>query len=175
MKDWKALILKITLLVLVGIVMLTGWKDGIEKKLIFAVALNLSMVQTVWLKRGFVGNKQVTDLSYLREVAMGDEEIVIETAEAFLDDAPEAVQNMQDRFANQEWEKLYKQAHKIKPSLKYMGMDRATELILEIEGQAKSGNISEKLGSQIKEFNSLCQQALQELSDEIENLKSAES
>lgn len=118
-------------------------------------------------------DNQLTDLSYLREVAMGDEAIVIETTEAFLEDIPEAVENMQDHFVNQEWEKLYKQAHKIKPGLKYMGMERASELILEIENQAKSGEISEDLGSQIKEFISLCQKALEELSHKIEDLKSA--
>lgn len=106
---------------------------------------------------------------------MGDDEIVLETAAVFLEDTPTAIQNLREHFANQEWDSLHKQAHKMKPGLKYMGMDRASELILEIEGQAKSGNISEDLGSKIKELHSLCSKAIEELSDKIEGLKSAES
>lgn len=119
-----------------------------------------------------VDNQSVTDLSYLREVVMGDEEIIIETTEAFLEDTPNVLNNMKEHFANQEWDKLYKQAHKIKPNMEYMGMKQARELILEIEEQAKSGEPSESLENKIKEFNSICLQALDELSAKIEELKS---
>lgn len=119
-----------------------------------------------------MSNQEVTDLSYLREMAMGDDEIVIETTEVFLEDTPNALDNLQEHFANQEWDKLKKQAHKIKPNTQYMGMDRARELILEIEEQAKTENISEDLGSKIKEFNSICRQALDELSAKLDKIKS---
>lgn len=119
-----------------------------------------------------VDNQSVTDLSYLREVVMGDEEIVIETTKAFLKNTPNFLNNMKEHFANQEWDKLYKQAHKIKPNLEYMGMEQARELILEIEEQAKSGEPSESLGDKIKELNSICSRAFDELSVKIEELKS---
>ncbi len=48
-------------------------------------------------------------------------------------------------YTNEEWELLYKQAHKIKPNLQYMGMDRAHNLILYIEEQAKLENVSDDL------------------------------
>lgn len=119
-----------------------------------------------------VDNQSVTDLSYLREVVMGDEEIVIETTKAFLKDTPNVLNNMKAHFTNQEWEKLYKQAHKIKPNLEYMGMKQARELILEIEEQAKSGEPSESLGGKIKELNSICSKAFDELPVKIEELRS---
>ena len=116
-------------------------------------------------------NKSVTDLSYLREIAMGDDSIVIETTEAFLDDAPAAIENIQQHYDNEEWQQLYKKAHKIKPNLKYMGMEQAHELILDIEEQAKTGEISDNFGNKVSEFCSLCRQALDELSDKIEALR----
>ncbi|WP_095606007.1 Hpt domain-containing protein [Aliifodinibius salipaludis] len=116
-------------------------------------------------------NKSVTDLSYLREIAMGDDSIVIEATEAFLENTPATIENIQKYYKDGEWQKLYKQAHKIKPNLKYMGMERAHELILDIEEQANTGKISDDLGDKISEFCSLNKQALKELSDKIEALK----
>lgn len=120
----------------------------------------------------FVKNQSVTDLSYLREVAMGDDEIVIETTKAFLESTPSALENLKECFANQEWDEVYKQAHKIKPNLQYMGMERAQELIIEIEEQARSREISEDLGDKIKEFNTICSKGLDELSEKVEELES---
>jgi HPt (histidine-containing phosphotransfer) domain-containing protein len=118
-----------------------------------------------------VDNKSVTDLSYLREIAMGDDSIVIETTEAFLDDAPAAIENIQNHYESEEWQELSKKAHKIKPNLKYMGMERAHELVLNIEEQVNSGNISDDLGKKVSELCSLCYQALDELSEKIEALR----
>lgn len=117
-------------------------------------------------------NQSVTDLSYLQEVVLGDEEIVIETIKIFLENTPNVLKNMKEHFANQEWDKLYKLAHQIKPNLEYMGMKQAREIIIEIEEQAKSGKPSDNLGDKIKEFNSICSQALDELSAKIEELQS---
>jgi HPt (histidine-containing phosphotransfer) domain-containing protein len=119
-----------------------------------------------------VGNQSIIDLSYLREIAMGDKEIVIETTKLFLENTPGILDNMEEYFANKEWDKLYEQAHKIKPNLQYMGMEQARELIIEIEEQARTQNISEDLENKIKEFNSICSQGLDELSEKIEEIES---
>lgn len=123
------------------------------------------------LKQICVSDQQVTDLSYLREVAMGDEDIVIETTQTFLENAPEALDQIQEAYSNQELQTLYKQAHKIKPNLQYMGMEQARELILEIEEQAKSENISDDLGDKVNEFISICSRGLEELSEKIRKLQ----
>nr|NIT56047.1 hypothetical protein [Fodinibius sp.]NIU59026.1 hypothetical protein [Phycisphaerae bacterium]NIV11044.1 hypothetical protein [Fodinibius sp.]NIW95334.1 hypothetical protein [Phycisphaerae bacterium]NIY24631.1 hypothetical protein [Fodinibius sp.] len=49
-------------------------------------------------------NKPVTDLSYLREIAMGDDSIVIETTEVFLEDVPSAIENIQEHYESEEWQ-----------------------------------------------------------------------
>lgn len=116
-------------------------------------------------------DNEVTDLSYLRELAMGDDSIVIETAETFIGDTPTAISNIEEAYQKEDWDKLYKQAHKIKPSLTYMGMERAGELIIDIEQQAQSNNVRDGLEQQLEEFKQLCQQALEELSAKVEQLK----
>ncbi len=113
----------------------------------------------------------MTDLSYLRELALGDESIVIETVETFLDDAPSAIAKIKKAYDDKDWQELYKQSHKIKPSLQYMGMDKAGDLIIEIEGQAKEGDVSDDLDELVSEVLQLIEQALTELSEKVEALK----
>lgn len=120
-----------------------------------------------------MGTQQITDLSYLHEIAMGDNAIVVETTETFISDTPDAVKTLQEHFVNRDWDKLSRQAHKMKPGLKYMGMERASELILEIERQAESEEIAEDLGDMINELESLALKSLDELSAKIEELKSS--
>lgn len=114
---------------------------------------------------------EVSDLSFLRELAMGDESIIIETTETFLGNAPATIENIEKAYHEGDWKELYKQAHKIKPSLKYMGMEKAHDLIIHIEEQAMNENISDQLESQTTEFIALCEQALTELSVKVESLK----
>ncbi|HKK46470.1 MAG TPA: Hpt domain-containing protein [Balneolaceae bacterium] len=119
-----------------------------------------------------MNDNAVTDLSFLREIAMGDDDIIIETTQVFLDELPQNLKGLRENFANQEWEKIGKLAHKIKPNMAYMGMKRAQKLILNIEQQAKSEEIDEDFGNDISEFIQLCNQASNELNEKLEELKS---
>lgn len=114
--------------------------------------------------------QSITDLSYLREIAMGDEEIIIDTTKAFLENTPAALDRISEFYDDEQWDKLYKEAHRIKPSLKYLGMSRASELVLEIEKQAKSRKISDDLERDIEEFVSICSKALDELSEKLDTI-----
>lgn len=118
-----------------------------------------------------MSNQEITDLSYLREVAMGDEDIVIDTTRAFLEDTPAALEALHQAYTDQQWQVLYKQAHKIKPNLEYMGIERSSELIREIETQAKNEEISDDLGRKVDEFRAICTHALEELSAKVEKLE----
>lgn len=102
---------------------------------------------------------------------MGDDSIVIETTETFLADAPNALKEIKECYKDRNWSELAKAAHKIKPNFKYMGMDRASELIIDIEQQAKSGDISANIDQQIDELIQLSKQAFDELSNKVEDLK----
>lgn len=117
--------------------------------------------------------QRVTDLSYLREIAMGDDAIVIETAETFIEDIPSALADMQEYCEAEDWQKLHKLAHKIKPNFTYMGMDEARDLIIDIEQQAKSEEISSGLDGDIEKFVELCNQALDELQRKVDELKNS--
>lgn len=119
-----------------------------------------------------MGDQELTDLSYLRELAMGDEDIVIETMETFLEDTPKAIEEIKSFYDKADWEGLWKRAHKIKPNLSYMGMERARELIIDIEEQAKNEQISDGMGEQIAELEEVCRRSFEELSVKLEKLNS---
>lgn len=116
-------------------------------------------------------DQAVTDLSYLRKMAMGDDDIILDTAQVFIREIPKDLEQLEKHFVNQEWEKVGKIAHKIKPNMTYMGMERGRELILDIEKEAKSENISEKFSHQVTEFKQICNRAIDELADKIEEIK----
>ncbi|NGP89358.1 Hpt domain-containing protein [Fodinibius halophilus] len=113
---------------------------------------------------------QVTDLSYLREMTMDDDSIIKDTTEAFLENMPGLVQQMKQYYADEEWQKLGKVAHQIKPNMTYMGMDKGRSIVLNIEKQVKENNISEDLDTQLTEFEKLCNQACTELASKLEEL-----
>lgn len=117
-------------------------------------------------------DQAITDLSYLREMAMGDEDIVIETTEMFIKDIPDALQKMKTFSDNEEWENLAKLAHKIKPNLTYMGIERGRELIVDIEEEANSNGISADIRDKVTEFDEICNQAIEELTVKVDDLKS---
>jgi HPt (histidine-containing phosphotransfer) domain-containing protein len=102
---------------------------------------------------------------------MGDEELVIETTEAFLKDIQNSLEQMKVFSANQQWDDLGRLAHKIKPSLTYMGMERGRELIVDIEEEANSDSTSADIADKIVEFEEICDQAIKELSSKVEELK----
>ncbi len=118
-----------------------------------------------------MSDQSVTDLSYLREISMGDETLVIETTEAFLKDIQDSLQKLKTFSANQEWDDLGRLAHKIKPSMTYMGMERGRELIVEIEEEANSGSTPPDIADKITEFEQICNQAIKELTSKVEELK----
>ncbi|WP_138431464.1 Hpt domain-containing protein [Fodinibius saliphilus] len=117
-----------------------------------------------------MSENQVTDLSYLREMAMGDEEIVKDTAKAFLENIPALICQMNECYANETWQELRKLAHQIKSNMSYMGMDEGRSIVLDIENQIKNNNISKKLGAQLSEFEQICNHACNELTSKLKEL-----
>ena len=78
------------------------------------------------------------DLSYLRDVSSGSNEFMIEMIDLFLDQTPGYFDNL-DQFINEEnWAKVAEIAHKIKPTLAFMGADAAKDSMANIETSARN-------------------------------------
>lgn len=78
------------------------------------------------------------DLSYLRDVSSGSNEFMIEMIELFLDQTPAYFDQLSQYIAEENWPKVAEIAHKIKPTLAFMGADAAKESMAEIETNARN-------------------------------------
>lgn len=86
------------------------------------------------------GNKSVfaIDLSYLRDVASGSNEFMIEMINLFLTQTPTYFEQLQHHIENGNWQSAADIAHKIKPTLAFMGVESARASMAEIEQNARN-------------------------------------
>jgi HPt (histidine-containing phosphotransfer) domain-containing protein len=78
------------------------------------------------------------DLSYLKDVASGSDEFMIDMIDLFLDQTPAYFEQLEQFIAEENWSKVADIAHKIKPTLAFMGVDSARESMAEIEQNARN-------------------------------------
>jgi HPt (histidine-containing phosphotransfer) domain-containing protein len=83
---------------------------------------------------------QDLDLSFLKEIADGSTEFIIESIDMFLEHTPEMLQTIATAISDKDWTLTYQTAHKLKPNLGFFGMPVSQALIQEVEIMAKEGN-----------------------------------
>ena len=77
------------------------------------------------------------DLSYLRDVASGSAEFMIEMIVIFLDQTPEYFDKLDAAVKAKDWKAVADVSHKIKPTLAFMGVDPSLYDIAGIERKAR--------------------------------------
>ncbi len=104
------------------------------------------------------------DLNSLYELTGGDEELLKEMLDLFLDQTPDLMEKVVTHYKNGELNRVKEFSHTLKPTFTYVGMDKATELAGQIELTAGEDNPdTEKLGQLVKELNLICEQALEKV------------
>lgn len=78
------------------------------------------------------------DLSYLKDVASGSNEFMIEMIELFLAQTPSYFEQLQQHILDENWSSAADIAHKIKPTLAFMGVESARVSMAEIEQNARN-------------------------------------
>jgi HPt (histidine-containing phosphotransfer) domain-containing protein len=78
------------------------------------------------------------DLSYLRDVSSGSNEFMVEMIDLFLEQTPGYFEQLSQFIAEENWVRVAEIAHKIKPTLAFMGANAAKEKMAEIETNARS-------------------------------------
>ncbi len=118
-----------------------------------------------------MSEQRITNLSYLEELDTGDDGLIVEMVEMFLENTPRSIDLLQQHLDNNNWKKLGAEAHKLKPNLSYVGLDQAHEIIIKIEKMAKDDPDPEQLGNNIGKLNTICIQAYKELEEHLQELK----
>ena len=86
----------------------------------------------------------IYNLDKINEMAEGDEDFVNSVISVFLEEVPQDLQDLENALAQNDYEKVYQLAHKIKPNVDLLGMEQTRAAALEIETLGKnSANISE--------------------------------
>ncbi len=78
------------------------------------------------------------DLSYLNEVSSGNSEFIIEMIDIFMQQTPVYVQQLTEAIEKKDWTAIAQVAHKIKPTLAFMGIDSARDIMAQIENDARN-------------------------------------
>jgi len=97
-------------------------------------------------------NKVLIDLTYLQEVASDNTDFMVEMIDIFLAQTPDYISILQDAIASEDLPKIAEMAHKIKPTLAFMGANEAKEAMGFIEHRAR---IKEDYNGIVTDFKQL--------------------
>ena len=111
------------------------------------------------------------NLTYLKQIADGNESFVIEMIEMFLNKTPEAIQEMNRHYTSRNWEEFKKIAHRIKPSFGYMGMPEIQKSLSWLENLEEKELLEIKVEKSLMEITARTNQAYSQLNVELNNLK----
>ena len=110
------------------------------------------------------------DLSYLVDITGGDNEMMIEMLDLFIEDIPEQISIIKTLASEKHLSKLGSETHKLKPTLQYVGLIEMFEIIKELEKLAKSGVYSEEIQSLSNKVSEYSEQAIPLLLQKREEL-----
>ena len=113
------------------------------------------------------------DLTYLKSITPGSNAFAIQVIELFLKEAPQNINEIQTSCQNSNWTDLYKNAHKIKPSIEMLGFPaEIKEALLNINVLSKAEMNIEKLLELVSFFLDSLTSLLVDLENQLQLLKS---
>ena len=110
---------------------------------------------------------KLTNLDYLRELSENNESFFRDFINLFLNNTPETLQDLNTQLANKNWEGVRQAAHKVKPSLNYLGLKDAQKVAASIEENALNKSNLESIPEMVNTLNTICNAAFAELENEL--------
>lgn len=108
------------------------------------------------------------DLSYLKKVCNGDQNFIQEMIATFIQNTPDVLNEMKEASSRESWSEVGQLAHKLKPSITFMGINSLKTIVKEIEHEGKEGLKTESLPEKVNLLNKVCNEAFRELEAIIE-------
>lgn len=91
------------------------------------------------------------DLSQLRALSNNDETFILDILETFRKTNIPAVERMQDYLAQEKYEAIGREAHKMIPGVSFLGARQLQELLVVIEENAKQGKALDNMSTLVKQ------------------------
>ncbi|MEW6468794.1 MAG: PAS domain S-box protein [Bacteroidota bacterium] len=104
-----------------------------------------------------------TDLTYLRELSNGSNKFIAEMITLFLEQTPDALSKMEKSVREKDWKTLRAIAHKIKPSIIFIGLKEIEKDIHDLEDFAAEEKNLDQVPPLIDKIRQVCSVALEEL------------
>jgi PAS domain S-box-containing protein len=110
------------------------------------------------------------DLTYLRQLSNGDNKFISEMLSLFIDQTPAMLANMSKYLESADWKSLSSAAHKMKPSIMFVGLKEIEATVRLVENYAAEQINTEQIPSMLNKINSVCTEAIVELKAEKEHM-----
>lgn len=110
------------------------------------------------------------NLDYLKSISKGNDEFMLKIINTFINETPKNIKMLSGYAERKDWEQLQFLAHKMKPSIAFMGIKELEQPIKDIEKYAKQHNSSGTIAQLIFKLDKICNLAIAELENEIKIL-----
>jgi PAS domain S-box-containing protein len=117
------------------------------------------------------GEELIYNLTFLRNMADGDYEFINDLISAFISSVEPAILEMKVQNENLEWQNISKAAHKIKPSIKLMGIPKLHDIAIILEGTCEKEIDKAAITTLINQFEKLGILACKQLRKELVKIK----
>lgn len=114
--------------------------------------------------------QKLTNLDYLRELSDNNESFFRDFIMLFLNNTPETIADLYKQLESKNWEGVRQAAHKMKPSLNYLGLKEAQVCAATIEEYALKKENLEKIDALAEKMTTICKTAFAELEQELKSL-----
>ena len=111
------------------------------------------------------------DMSYLEELALGNDAFKAEMIELFLKSTPESIKQMKEAISAANWKTVGGVAHKLKTSFSFVGMENMVQLSREIQDAGLESKNIEEIPRMVEELADYYLKSEVELKKELEELK----
>jgi PAS domain S-box-containing protein len=118
-------------------------------------------------KKPAASGAKLYNLDYLRSVSGNNEEFIREMILTFTQSIPGQLVEMEKALAEEDWQRLARNAHQIKPSFTLMGLNTLRSSIVFIEENSKYGTKLDEIPQVVGEFIESCNLVLPELAKEV--------
>jgi HPt (histidine-containing phosphotransfer) domain-containing protein len=111
--------------------------------------------------------KKYTDLTYLRSVSKGNTSFEQKMLSTFVQQVTTDMEKLRQAWSVQDWETIRMIAHKMKPSLQFVGLHLLQADMHDLEMIAKQRNDPERTAELVSSVTTLMSLAVEEIKDEL--------
>lgn len=111
--------------------------------------------------------KKYTDLSYLHSISKGNTAFEQRMLSAFVEQSATDVQRLKNALLATDWDTIYLIAHKMKPSLQFVGLNILQPEILQLETASQQKSDLDKVTESISNVSTIIGIAIEEIKEEL--------